>query len=151
MKNMDFLVQKINQITNIVLRIAFIITFVAIIGSAIVYFILFLVICMIGYNNMKETKALTEAKFQQGVIKWLRQHKCVVFKLNPGPGIPDGTPDLLFLIDGFWGMLECKKNKMAKFRPGQKEAIEKYNNMSWCKTVYPENWEEVRKELEAIL
>lgn len=48
MKNMDFLVQKINQITNIVLRIAFIITFVAIIGSAIVYFILFLVICMIG-------------------------------------------------------------------------------------------------------
>lgn len=71
--------------------------------------------------------------------------------MTPGPGIPDATPDLLFLKDGFWGMLECKKSKTSSFRPGQKEAITKYDEMSWCKAIYPENADEVKSELMEIL
>lgn len=93
----------------------------------------------------------TEAKFQKGFVSWLRKHGCTCFKMTPGPGIPDGTPDYLCIKDGFWFMIEFKRSKTAKFRPGQQQALEKYNEMSYAVAVYPENEDKIKKELEQML
>lgn len=89
-----------------------------------------------------------ESTFEKEVVKFLKSKKCDVFKMRFAP---EGTPDRLFLKEGFWGMLEVKKSKDAPFRPLQKEKIAKYNDMSYAKAVYPENWEEIKAELEGIL
>lgn len=99
----------------------------------------------------KLTKTDLEAKFQRTVASWLRKKGCTVFKMTPGPGVPAGTPDILFLKEGFWGMVELKKSKTARFQPGQKEAIAKYHEMSWCRAVYPEIWGDIQAELEQML
>lgn len=102
-------------------------------------------------NPPKLTKSDTEAKFQAQVKKWLVSKGCEVFKMTPGSGIPDSTEDLLFLKEGFWGFLECKKSKDAKHRPGQDKTVARHNSMSYSAFCYPENWEEIKKELEVIL
>lgn len=102
-------------------------------------------------SGMSAEKNLTEAQFQKQVSSWLKKHGCEVFKMTPGAGIPDSTEDLLFLVDGFWGFLECKKSKTAKHRPGQDKTVARHNEMSYSRFVWPEIWPEVQKELEEIL
>ena len=92
-----------------------------------------------------------ESKFQAKVKKWLVSKGCEVYILSPGAGIPDSTEDVLFLKEGFWGFLECKKSKNAKKRPGQERTVARHNEMSYSRFTWPENWPEVQKELEEIL
>lgn len=100
----------------------------------------------------KLTKNDLESKFQTEVIKWLKKQGCEVFKMSPGAGIPDGTEDLLFLKDGFWGFLECKAAKDSDHQPGQDRAVERHNQMSYSRFVWPgERWEEIKKELGEML
>lgn len=68
-----------------------------------------------------------------------------------GPGVPTGTSDLFFCLEGFYGFIEVKKSMKAKFQPLQKEFIDKMEDWSWAKVVYPENWLEVRAELARML
>lgn len=89
-----------------------------------------------------------ESAFEKDVVKFLKSKGCHVFKMRYAP---DGTPDRLFLKEGFWGMLEVKKSKNAEYQPLQKEKLAFYNNWSYAKAVYPENWEETKIELEFIL
>lgn len=100
---------------------------------------------MIYFDYMKESD------FQAKVIRWLRSQKCVVMKYQQNATTHAGLVDLFFVKDGFWGAAELKKSKTAKFRPGQKEMIKKLDAMSWCKAIYPENFNEVKKELEDLL
>lgn len=99
----------------------------------------------------KLTKADLESKFQAEVVKFLKKNGCEVFKMTPGAGIPDGTEDLLFLKDGFWGFLECKTSKTAKHQPGQDKTVARHNEMSYSRFIWPEIWPEVQKELGEIL
>ena len=92
-----------------------------------------------------------EANFQSKIVKYLRSKDCIVLKYQQNATTMAGIPDILFLKEGFWGAIEVKKSKTAKFRPGQKEMVAKMNEMSWAKAVYPENWVETQKELEDIL
>ena len=92
-----------------------------------------------------------EATLQAKIIKYLKSKGCYVAKMQAGPGVPVGTADIFFCIEGFYGWIECKASKTAKFQPLQREFIEKMNNWSWCKVVYPENYDEMKKELEGIL
>ena len=94
---------------------------------------------------------MLEKDFQNSIAKWLRAKGCVVLKYQQNATTRASIPDLIFLKDGFWGAIEVKKSKTAKFRPGQKETVEKLNGMSWAKAVYPENWAEVKAELSDIL
>lgn len=94
---------------------------------------------------------MLEKDFQASIIKWLRSKGCIVLKQKMDATTHAGTPDILFLKEGFWGAIEVKKSKTAKFRPGQKEALAKMNDWSWAKAVYPENWATIKKELEEIL
>lgn len=104
-------------------------------------------------TTAKKTTAKTtsEAKFQADVIKWLKSKGCVVVKNQAGPGVPAGFPDITFFKTAFYGMLEVKKTKTSSHRPGQDKFIEKFDEWSYAKFVYPSNWDEVKAELEEML
>lgn len=93
-----------------------------------------------------------EARLQAKIIKWLKLKGCVVIKLSATPGVPNGIPDVLFLLDGGgWGFLEVKASEKAKFQPLQKQWVKKLDDMYWARVVYPENWLEIRDELETLI
>lgn len=71
--------------------------------------------------------------------------------VRPQPGIPDGCPDIVFMLEGFWGALEVKKDPKADYQPLQELTLEKMNNWSWAKRVDPTDWPAIKEELEAIL
>lgn len=92
-----------------------------------------------------------EGKFQDTVTKWLKAKGCRVVKNDPTSGRQKGIPDLLFLKEGFWGMLEIKASKNAKKRPGQEDWVKWASENSYGAFCYPENWAQIRKDLEEIL
>lgn len=94
---------------------------------------------------------MSESQLQSEIIKYLKKKGCYVIKHSAHPGVPMGCPDLSFYYEGLYGFIEVKASKTAKFQPLQKETIEKLDNWSWAKVVYPNNWAEVKIELEAIL
>jgi hypothetical protein len=70
---------------------------------------------------------------------------------KPQPGIPDGCPDIIFMLEGFWGAIEVKDSPKAKYQPLQEETLDKLDEWSWAKRVDPTTWPELRAELEHIL
>lgn len=92
-----------------------------------------------------------ESKLQSEIIKYLRSRGCYVIKTRPGAGTPDGCPDVIALYEGFWFALEVKGSKTAKYQPLQEHTLEKLDNWSYAKAVYPENWPEIKEELEVML
>ena len=73
---------------------------------------------------------------------------CVVLK-NDSSYI-QGIPDWTILYKDKWAMLEAKKSKGARKQPNQEYYVGKLNDMSFSRFVYPENKEEVLKELKNI-
>ena len=94
---------------------------------------------------------MSESSLQSEIIKYLKDKGCYVIKTRPGVGIPDGCPDIIFLYEGFWGGAEIKANAKVSFQPLQKETVNMLNRWSWCKVIYPENWENIRIELNNML
>ncbi len=94
---------------------------------------------------------MSESSFQSKVIEYLKGKGCYVIKTKPGPGTPKGCPDVFAFIEGLWLAIECKASKNAKSQALQPETVKKLDGWSWCKVVYPENWPEVKAELEEML
>lgn len=94
---------------------------------------------------------MSEAYLQAKIIKHLKAKGCYVIKTTPGPGVPVGCPDIIFLKDGFWGGIETKASAKSRFQPLQKQTIALLDGMSYCKAVFPENWPDIMLELEALL
>lgn len=92
-----------------------------------------------------------ESKLQSEIIRYLKNKGAYVIKTRPQPGIPAGCPDIIFMLEGFWGAIESKASAKAPYQPLQKETLEKFNEWSWSKTVYPSNWSDVKIELEQML
>ena len=92
-----------------------------------------------------------ESYLQSEIRRYLKRKGCYVMVMRPQPGIPDGCPDIIFMIDGFWGAIECKDSPLAKYQPLQKETLEKFNEWSWARRVDPISWFKVRDELDKIL
>lgn len=86
-----------------------------------------------------------ESGFQDRLVSELktRFEGCFVFKMDQIQGIPD----LLVLYKDKWASLECKKNSRAKKQPNQEYYVDRMNNMSFSRFIYPENKEEVLDEL----
>lgn len=93
---------------------------------------------------------MIEKKLQSEIIKYLKSKGCFVMKCG-GSGVPTGTADVFFCVEGFYGFAEVKASKTSKFQPLQREFLEKMNNWSWARRVDPTNWQEVKAELENIL
>lgn len=68
---------------------------------------------------------------------------CMIFKMDQIQGIPD----LLVLYENKWASLECKKNEKAAKQPNQEYYVEKMNDMSFSRFIYPENKDTVLDEL----
>lgn len=93
----------------------------------------------------------TESRLQSTIAKHLKSNGCFVMVIQPQAGIPTGTSDIFFCKEGFYGFIEVKASKTAKFQPLQKEFVEKMNDWSWAKVVYPDNWAETKAELSTLL
>lgn len=93
---------------------------------------------------------MLENKFQSKLIKELKDKfpGCVVMKNDSS--YLQGVPDLLVLYKNRWGCLEVKKSANAKHQPNQDYYVNKMNEMSFAKFIYPENKDEVLREMEQI-
>lgn len=91
---------------------------------------------------------MKESKFQSDLKKELKQRYdgCIVTKLDSSD--IQGIPDLLILYNNKWATLENKKNNKASKRPNQDYYVEKMNNMSFSRFIYPENKNDVLNDLD---
>lgn len=91
---------------------------------------------------------MLESKFQADLKKELQTRfpGCIVTKLDSS--YIQGIPDLLVLYKDKWATLECKKSANAKKQPNQPYYVDKMNEMSFSRFIYPENKEEVLSELQ---
>lgn len=92
-----------------------------------------------------------ESKLQSEIRRYLKSKGCYVLVTTPQPGIPDGCPDIIFMLEGFWGAIEVKAKPGAKFQPLQIETLKKLDEWSWARWVNPSNWPHIKDELEHIL
>lgn len=90
---------------------------------------------------------MKENKFQAELKKKLKQMfpGCIVTKLDSSD--IQGIPDLLILYKNKWATLEVKKDRTASKRPNQEYYVEKMNDMSFSRFIFPENEEGVLNEL----
>ena len=91
---------------------------------------------------------MLESKFQSNLIKKIKDifPGCVVLKNDSS--YLQGIPDLSIFYRDNWAMLEVKKSANAKHQPNQDYYVNKMNDMSFSKFIYPENAEEVLHELK---
>lgn len=91
---------------------------------------------------------MKESSFQHRLIRELQERfpGCMVLK-NDANYI-QGIPDLLVLYRDRWAALECKRGRNENRQPNQEYYVDKLNQMSFSRFVFPENREEVLNELE---
>jgi hypothetical protein len=89
-----------------------------------------------------------ESDFQGKLIKKIKKifPDCIVMKNDPN--YIQGIPDLLILNGDKWAALECKKDEKASHRPNQEYYVDKMNGMSYARFIFPENEEEVLRDLQ---
>ena len=90
---------------------------------------------------------MKENKFQSDLKKELKNMfpGCIVTKLDSGD--IQGIPDLLILYKNKWATLENKRNAKATKRPNQEYYVNKMDEMSFSRFIYPENKDMVLEEL----
>lgn len=91
---------------------------------------------------------MRESKFQADLKKEIKKRfpGCIVTKLDSGD--IQGIPDLLILYKDMWATLENKRSVDAPKRPNQEYYVNKMNEMSFSRFIFPENREEILRELE---
>lgn len=92
---------------------------------------------------------MLENKFQANLIKEIKREfpDCIVMK-NDSSYI-QGIPDLLILHKNKWASLEVKKARNASKRPNQEHYVNRMNEMSFARFIYPENKDEVMNSLHS--
>ena len=92
---------------------------------------------------------MRENKFQSDLIKELKKlfPGCIVLKNDPN--YIQGIPDLLILYGKRWATVECKKSSDSSVRPNQAYYVKRMNKMSFSRFIFPENKEEVLRELQS--
>lgn len=93
---------------------------------------------------------MLESKFQAKLIKEIKERfpGCVVLKNDSS--YLQGVPDLSVFYKDRWAMLEVKQSAKASHRPNQSYYVDKMNEMSFSRFVFPENKDEVLDELEVL-
>ena len=91
---------------------------------------------------------MKESEFQAKLIKKLKAMfpGCIVLK-NDAAYI-QGFPDLTVYYKNRWATLECKRNAKAHHQPNQEFYVNYLNEMSFSRFIYPENEEEVLRDLQ---
>lgn len=92
-----------------------------------------------------------ESKFKSELIEELESLFPGCLILHNNAGLRQGIPDMLILWKTHWAILEVKRKEPTRasdFRPNQEWWIEELNKMSFSACIYPENKEEVLRELQ---
>ena len=91
-----------------------------------------------------------ESDFQKKLKKELEEMfpGCIISKLDSA--YIQGIPDYLILYKNKWGTLENKKSAKAPHQPNQDYYVNKMNEMSFSRFIYPENKKEVLTELQTF-
>ena len=91
--------------------------------------------------------AKLESKFQKELIDEIKREYpgCIILKNDPD--YIQGFPDWTILWKDKWAVLEAKRAKNSIKQPNQEHYVEKLDDMSFSRFVYPENKEEVLNEL----
>ena len=91
---------------------------------------------------------MRENKFQSDLKKEIKERYpgCIVTKLDAND--IQGIPDLLILHKNKWATLENKKNAKASKQPNQEYYVDKMNNMSFSRFIFPENKDDVLNDLD---
>ncbi len=93
---------------------------------------------------------MLERDYQKYLVKKLKNTfvGCVVIKNDAQ--LKQGIPDLLVLFKDKWVALEVKNSKTAHHQPNQDLYVERMNNMSYASFIFPENEEQVFKEMKEV-
>ena len=91
--------------------------------------------------------AKLESKFQKELMDKIRNKYpgCVILK-NDSSYI-QGFPDWTILYKDKWAVLETKRSKNAARQPNQEYYVNKLNDMSFSRFVFPENSDDVLEEI----
>jgi hypothetical protein len=94
--------------------------------------------------------AKRENKFQSDLKKELEKRfpGCIVTKLDANN--IQGIPDLLILYNDKWATLENKRSAKASKQPNQEYYVNKMNEMSFSRFIYPENKDTVLNDLTKV-
>ena len=90
---------------------------------------------------------MKESKFQAELIRELKEMfpGCVILKNDPN--YIQGFPDLTIFYKDKYAILECKNSRTASRQPNQEYYVDKMNDMSFSRFIFPENKEDVLNEL----
>ena len=91
---------------------------------------------------------MAENRFKTNLNRELKRMfpGCIILHMDPTE--IQGIPDLLILYRNKWAALEGKDYADAPRRPNQDYYVDKMNEMSFSRFIYPENKEEVLRELQ---
>lgn len=91
---------------------------------------------------------MLESTYQSRLIKKLEKlfPGCIIQKNDSG--YRQGIPDLLILFNDRWALLEVKASADAPQQPNQEYYIGRGNEMSFAAFIFPENENEVIRELQ---
>lgn len=94
---------------------------------------------------------MLEKDYQKKLVIKLKEMfpGCLVMKNDAQ--LKQGIPDLLILHNNKWAALEVKNSEKAHHQPNQDIYVDRLNGMSYATFIYPENEEQVFKELRRVL
>lgn len=94
---------------------------------------------------------MLERDYQKKLVVKLKEMfpGCLVMKNDAQ--LKQGIPDLLILHNNKWAALEVKNSEKAHHQPNQDIYVDRLNGMSYATFIYPENEEQVFKELRRVL
>ena len=91
---------------------------------------------------------MKESKFQHELIKEIKERFPGAVVMKNDPNYIQGIPDLTIFYKSKWATLEVKKSEKESHRPNQDFYVDKMNEMSFSRFIFPENKEEVLNDLE---
>lgn len=91
---------------------------------------------------------MLESKYQAYVMDRLRDEFPGCFILKNDTSVIQGVPDLLVLYGTRWAALEVKASERSRVQPNQKYYVDLLDDMSFASFIYPENEEEVFRDLQ---
>lgn len=91
---------------------------------------------------------MLENKFKQKLVKEIKDllPGCII--LHTDPNEIQGIPDILVLYENKWAALEGKKSANESHRPNQDYYVDRMDDMSFARFIFPENKDRVLRDLE---
>lgn len=91
-----------------------------------------------------------ESRFQKEFIDEVKARYPGCIALKNDSSYIQGFPDWTILYQNKWAVLEMKKERSAHKQPNQEYYVNKLNNMSFSRFVYPDNRDEVLHDMDVL-